>query len=261
MNLLLQVVPRVRHELASLLRSPRAIKPDDRRLITELKDRFTHGPREFRHGRRQYIVDCLYCHAVPGTFETSLMLLQELRSDGGGDSLLNLGGGTGQVAPVLLSLGFTVINLDREVDVPDEINMSADLNVPGDLPIARGQFDIVLCQEVIEHVENPWDLLRKARGALRLGGHLVLTTPNIQSIHSKRRFTKTGYFDWFTPDCFAYHVNALPVWEIELIGSRVGFRQIAVFGNGDYYFSRDARPSISDVLRNNEALVFLLQAI
>lgn len=254
------VLRRARNKLVRVLRSPRKIDPNDTSIVKELKHTFGHGPREFQDGLRRYSVDCLYCHAVPGTFETSLTLLCELKERGPGNSLLNVGGGTGQVAPILLSLGFTVVNLDMEVEAPDELNLKVDLNVPGPLPIDAERFDFVLCQEVIEHVENPWDLFRKVRTALKVGGYLVLTTPNVQSLHSKKRFIETGYFDWFTPDCFAYHINALPLWEIDLIRSRIGFRQVGLFGNGDYYFRRGVAQLTPTMLSNNEALVFLLEA-
>ena len=39
-------------------------------------------------------------------------------------------------------------------------------------------FDVVICLEVIEHVKKPEKLLQQIQGALKNGGHLVLSTPN-----------------------------------------------------------------------------------
>lgn len=40
------------------------------------------------------------------------------------------------------------------------------------------QFDVVICTEVLEHLEHPWDALTNLGAALRDGGVMVLTVPN-----------------------------------------------------------------------------------
>jgi SAM-dependent methyltransferase len=45
----------------------------------------------------------------------------------------------------------------------------------------RGQFDMVMASEVIEHVASPPDFVRTLWAALREGGTLVLTTPDIDA--------------------------------------------------------------------------------
>lgn len=46
------------------------------------------------------------------------------------------------------------------------------------IPFEDNSFDIVINQEVIEHIENQELLLRECRRILKSGGHLILTTPN-----------------------------------------------------------------------------------
>jgi len=48
-----------------------------------------------------------------------------------------------------------------------------------DLPFEDGQFDVVYCGEVIEHVFDPDHLLGEVKRVLKLGGRCVLTTPNL----------------------------------------------------------------------------------
>lgn len=43
---------------------------------------------------------------------------------------------------------------------------------------AGRQFDCAVMGEVIEHVERPYDVLRKVSSVLRPGGRLILSTPN-----------------------------------------------------------------------------------
>jgi SAM-dependent methyltransferase len=46
------------------------------------------------------------------------------------------------------------------------------------LEFPDGSFDCVTFKEVIEHVYRPVDALREINRVLRVGGHLILTTPN-----------------------------------------------------------------------------------
>jgi 2-polyprenyl-3-methyl-5-hydroxy-6-metoxy-1,4-benzoquinol methylase len=41
-----------------------------------------------------------------------------------------------------------------------------------------GQYDVILCTEVLEHLERPWLGLRTLISSMRLGGCAVLTVPN-----------------------------------------------------------------------------------
>jgi len=51
-------------------------------------------------------------------------------------------------------------------------------------PYADEAFDTVVCGELIEHLANdPMHLMSEVNRILKSGGHLLLTTPNIASIH------------------------------------------------------------------------------
>lgn len=239
---------------------PQRVSPNDLSTIVRLKRNFEHFDRDFVHGFRYRVVDCLYCHAVPGTVERVVLELDRLiKKDKTKNKLLNLGGGAGQTSAIFRELGFDVYNLDIEVKKETKRNVRFDLNKSSELPYPKESFNVVTCQETIEHIEDPWDLFRKVREVLKPGGYLILTTPNIQSLYSRRKFLQTGYFHWFAPQNFSYHVNALPAWEVEMIAEKTGFEEIKVLGNGDYYFNRTTLPSKNEVLDKNEALIFVFQ--
>lgn len=66
-------------------------------------------------------------------------------------------------------------------------------------PYPDGHFSTVLCCELIEHLaEDPMFLMSEVNRVLRPGGHLVLTTPNIGSLHSISAILQ-GYHPGFFP--------------------------------------------------------------
>jgi len=50
-----------------------------------------------------------------------------------------------------------------------------------DLPAGHGEFDVILCLDVLEHMVDPWKALdRLVIGYLKPGGTLVVSLPNVQ---------------------------------------------------------------------------------
>ena len=122
------------------------------------------------------------------------LLRQALRERAGyaRGMLLDLGCG-GQPYRHLFSHVDDYIGLDLP---PNEV-----VDVYGDgmsLPFGDGVFDTVLCNEVLEHVPEPFSLLSEAARVLRPGGVLLLTAPQTWGLHSEPhdfyRFTMYGLF-------------------------------------------------------------------
>jgi SAM-dependent methyltransferase len=65
-------------------------------------------------------------------------------------------------------------------------------NPPADLP----QFDVVLCEQVLEHLPDPWRAVRTLHDLAKSGGHIVVSTPFLYRIHPVPedywRFTRDG---------------------------------------------------------------------
>jgi SAM-dependent methyltransferase len=49
----------------------------------------------------------------------------------------------------------------------------------------KGQFDLIICGEVLEHLRNVDDFIARIRKILRDGGYLLLTLPNLASLFNR----------------------------------------------------------------------------
>ncbi len=96
------------------------------------------------------------------------------------------------------------------------IDPGIDLTQP--LPYESASRDVVLLSEVIEHLPNWMTVVREAARILRVGGHLMLTTPNMLRLHSRLHYLLTGThklirrrvgWDLKPDDLYAYHINAV----------------------------------------------------
>lgn len=67
-----------------------------------------------------------------------------------------------------------------------------DLLAPSDI----GTFDVVICEQVLEHVADPWRAAQTLADLCRPGGHVVVSTPFMLRIHPSPedhwRFTPSG---------------------------------------------------------------------
>ena len=73
---------------------------------------------------------------------------------------------------------------------------SISLSPPHDIPVADGFFDAIFCNAVLEHVENPVQVMAEFRRVCRPGGYLYLCVPFMQPEHKDpgdyQRYTVDG---------------------------------------------------------------------
>lgn len=55
-----------------------------------------------------------------------------------------------------------------------------------DLPYEEGFFDYIILADVLEHLVNPWDVLRKLKKYLKNTGHIIASIPNIMHVTELR---------------------------------------------------------------------------
>jgi 2-polyprenyl-6-hydroxyphenyl methylase / 3-demethylubiquinone-9 3-methyltransferase len=101
-----------------------------------------------------------------------------------GKTALDVGCGAGLLAEPLARLGATVTGTDAAhelIAVAREHAAAMRLEIDyraGDVQELEGQFDLVTCMEVIEHVADPAAFLKAVAKRLAPVGLLVLSTPN-----------------------------------------------------------------------------------
>lgn len=148
--------------------------------------------------------------------------------------LLDIPSGEGAFAFQAKRLGWQVQSADLDPSAfKNEGARGLMMDMNQTWPFSDEHFDCLVSIEGIEHVENPWHMLREANRILKPGGKLLLTTPNILSLKSRISTLLYGY-----PNYFSYmverdqsgcelavdHINPIGFLELRHVLARCGFR-------------------------------------
>ena len=109
--------------------------------------------------------------------------------------------GSGYLSALAVARGWRVSPLDIDTSAWRGGDVAkvcyADLNLP--LPLDDAAFDAVACCEGIEHIENPWLVLREFRRILRPGGIAVISLPNTIDLRQRFRMLRRGFYGHYMP--------------------------------------------------------------
>jgi SAM-dependent methyltransferase len=89
------------------------------------------------------------------------------------------------------------------------------------------RFDVVICEQVLEHVIDPWAAAANLRGLCAVGGRVIVSTPFLIKVHELALFVMRDYWR-FTPRGLRILLEGVGL-EVETVGSW-GNRQ-CVIGN------------------------------
>jgi 2-polyprenyl-6-hydroxyphenyl methylase / 3-demethylubiquinone-9 3-methyltransferase len=118
--------------------------------------------------------------AINAHFRCDAKELMPLR----GRSVLDAGCGAGLLCEPLARLGGNILGLDaakKNIEVAQVHAAQSGLDIEyqaGELAQVRGQFDMVTCLEVLEHVQNPQVFMGQLADRLAKGGLMIISTPN-----------------------------------------------------------------------------------
>jgi methionine biosynthesis protein MetW len=134
-----------------------------------------------------------------------------------GSRVLDVGCGTGSVSKILVdTCGINVVGVEPDpVRAARAISRGLKVHVgylSPELIRTEGPFDVVLFADVLEHLPDPHSMLVAARAALRPGGSVVLSVPNVAHwtvrvdiLRGRFIYKPSGIMDathlrWFTAD-------------------------------------------------------------
>jgi 2-polyprenyl-6-hydroxyphenyl methylase/3-demethylubiquinone-9 3-methyltransferase len=146
-------------------------------------------PQSWKLSYHNDLVEVFGSRADPGhtysyrlRLNKTIELIREVVSPGA--TVLDLAAAQGNFSLLLAELGYRVTWNDLRAELADYVRLKYEV---GELAFAPGNafdlafaepFDVVIINEVIEHVAHPDQLLRRAAELARPGGHIVMTTPN-----------------------------------------------------------------------------------
>ena len=98
----------------------------------------------------------------------------------------------------------------------------------GRIPLPDQSGDVVAAVEVIEHLENPRDFVRKLVRLTKPGGWVIITTPNQLSLLSLATLVVKQRFQAFQDVHYPAHLTALLEVDLRRIAVECGLRSVEI---------------------------------
>jgi 2-polyprenyl-3-methyl-5-hydroxy-6-metoxy-1,4-benzoquinol methylase len=109
-------------------------------------------------------------------------------------------------------------------DMPREVRwIEADLNET--LAEPDESFDVIVCCEVIQCLENPRAVAREFIRLLRPSGTVIISTPNNESVRAISALWIRGHFVDFGETAYPFHKTALLKTDLDRLLNEAGFER------------------------------------
>ncbi len=195
-------------------------------------------------------------------------------------SLLDIGCGAGGLGRALRQAGSAArligvepdpalaAHAERHYDAVHRLDIERDV-----VPVEPGTLDVLVYGDVLEHLRDPWGVLKRDAALLAPGGTLLVCVPNLEHwsfaarlLAGKWRYEEMGLFDrthlrWFTRGAMQQAIEAAGLRPVE-VAPRIFDRDRALA------FARAITPGLqamgvdpNDWLRRSAPLQFVWRAL
>jgi 2-polyprenyl-3-methyl-5-hydroxy-6-metoxy-1,4-benzoquinol methylase len=153
-------------------------------------------------------------------------------------SVLDVGCAPGRLAERLYRAGFNNIegcDWKPECELVERVRgqlryRQVDLNAAALESYDDAAFDVVICSDVLEHLEHPARLLREFARVTAPGGNIFITLPNGFNLLERWHILKTGNSSRYRSERGSSpfgHISMLPTWVLESLCDRAGLEVVA----------------------------------
>src|SRR5580658_4246322 len=166
----------------------------------------------------------------PGLHETVLKILKPLPRG----RVLDCPTGEGALAEDLVAEGFDVrcCDLYSELFRLDGVEIKRG-DLAGTLPYASESFDYITSLDGLEHIDSPPQAFREYRRLLKLGGHLIISVPNIMNVEERLKWLLFGYTSHFKPlsaqSKAQIHDSSAGLDEIAVHANPIGYSELRYY--------------------------------
>ena len=118
------------------------------------------------------------------------------------NNVLDIGCGNGDFLNIYKKLGKKTFFTEFGEKLIGKLKENHTFIEGGMEPISKSKFDLVILSEVIEHTNNPKNLINSIHSLQNKGGMIYITTPNYNSLESKLLKNNYGIFTY--PEHLSY---------------------------------------------------------
>ncbi|MDO8676896.1 MAG: methyltransferase domain-containing protein [Candidatus Azambacteria bacterium] len=157
--------------------------------------------------------------------------IKKLLKNKSNPKILDYGCGAGKLVQMLNEEKITAVGFEPSVGAR-QIAIRKNLPVYHEIKTVEGGYDLVMFWHSLEHTDNPFEVIEKAKEYLSREGKLLIAVPNADSFES--RIAKEKWFHYLYP----LHKVQFTPRALEVMLGKVGFKVAAVdFFNPEHAFS------------------------